>query len=95
MVVKSPQNNETEVSTAKKPGQARKSQRQESAKHQQETKMSNLVSKHNDVKCKTTEKNKASREIHTQYQNAQKQTNKPTHNCTIRICPHDTNAKLK
>ena len=33
--------------------------------------------------------------MHTQYQNAKKQTNTFTHNCTIRMCLHDAKCKMK
>ena len=33
--------------------------------------------------------------MHTQYQNAKKQTNTITHNCTIRMRVHDAKCKMK
>ena len=51
--------------------------------------MINLVQKNNKTKQKDTTKNKESRQIHIQTQNAKKQSNMLTNYCVITMCTHD------
>ena len=79
----------------KKARKARKTNRQEPAKDQQYTKTINLVKKNNKAKQKYTAKNKVSRRMYIQTQNARKQSNTLTNDCTIRMCTQDKKYRFK
>ena len=49
--------------------------------------------KNNEVKLKTTAKNKSNIQIYIYIQNANKQANELTHNCAMWMCTHDTKCR--